>query len=166
MNIWKHNHLTFISWESHNLFNPRPCWRRLVLAWERLTRWEQFKNPSRIYSSWVFFRSKSTKPLLHKHSPARRLWTSPWRSSTHVEVLLHWAFPTANLQYYFEHYLLQQFSGAVALGHPLAASGSRISAHLVHKLRRNGEKYGIGSACIGGGQGIAILFERVWNYAS
>merc|ERR1712032_214922 len=36
--------------------------------------------------------------------------------------------------------------GAVALGHPLAASGSRISAHLVHKLRRNGEKYGIGSA--------------------
>jgi len=51
--------------------------------------------------------------------------------------------------------------GAVALGHPLAASGSRISAHLVHKLRRNGEKYGIGSACIGGGQGIAILFERV-----
>lgn len=51
--------------------------------------------------------------------------------------------------------------GAIALGHPLAASGSRISAHMVHKLRRNGQKYGIGSACIGGGQGIAILFERV-----
>jgi len=51
--------------------------------------------------------------------------------------------------------------GAVALGHPLAASGSRISAHVVHKLRQNGEKYGIGSACIGGGQGIAILFEKV-----
>merc|ERR1712002_482983 len=47
--------------------------------------------------------------------------------------------------------------GAVALGHPLAASGSRISAHLVHKLRREGQKYGIGAACIGGGQGIAIL---------
>jgi len=51
--------------------------------------------------------------------------------------------------------------GAVALGHPLAASGSRISAHLVHKLRREGQKYGIGSACIGGGQGIAILFEKM-----
>jgi len=51
--------------------------------------------------------------------------------------------------------------GAIALGHPLAASGSRISAHLVHKLRQNNEKYGIGSACIGGGQGIAILFEKV-----
>ncbi len=56
---------------------------------------------------------------------------------------------------------LNTCGGAIALGHPLAASGSRISAHLVHKLRQNGEKYGLGSACIGGGQGIAILFERV-----
>jgi len=54
---------------------------------------------------------------------------------------------------------LNTCGGAVALGHPLAASGARISAHLVHKLRRNGQKYGIGSACIGGGQGISILFE-------
>ena len=51
--------------------------------------------------------------------------------------------------------------GAIALGHPLAASGARISAHLVHKLRREGQKYGIGSACIGGGQGISILFEKM-----
>lgn len=51
--------------------------------------------------------------------------------------------------------------GAIALGHPLAASGSRISGHLIHKMRQNGEKLGIGSACIGGGQGIAIMFETV-----
>jgi len=51
--------------------------------------------------------------------------------------------------------------GAVALGHPLAASGSRITAHLVHKLRREGQKYGIGSACIGGGQGISVLLEKM-----
>ena len=60
-------------------------------------------------------------------------------------------------------YPMEKFNtcgGAIALGHPLAASGSRISAHLVHKLRQNGEKLGIGSACIGGGQGIAILFEK------
>merc|ERR1712001_719678 len=56
---------------------------------------------------------------------------------------------------------LNTCGGPSALGHPLAASGSRISAHLVHKLRQNGEKYGIGSACIGGGQGISILFEAV-----
>lgn len=56
---------------------------------------------------------------------------------------------------------LNTCGGAIAIGHPLAASGARISGHLVHKLRRNGDKYGIGSACIGGGQGISILFEAV-----
>ncbi|CAH2041996.1 unnamed protein product, partial [Iphiclides podalirius] len=51
--------------------------------------------------------------------------------------------------------------GATALGHPLAASGSRITAHLVHELRRRGLKRAIGSACIGGGQGIALMVEAV-----
>ncbi|CAD5205577.1 unnamed protein product [Bursaphelenchus okinawaensis] len=50
--------------------------------------------------------------------------------------------------------------GAIALGHPLAASGSRIIAHLSHELQRRNGKYAIGSACIGGGQGIAVLLER------
>ncbi|TMS38340.1 hypothetical protein L596_005087 [Steinernema carpocapsae] len=50
--------------------------------------------------------------------------------------------------------------GAIALGHPLGASGARISGHLAHELKRRNARYGIGSACIGGGQGIAILFER------
>jgi len=49
--------------------------------------------------------------------------------------------------------------GAIALGHPLGASGARITAHLCYELRRRGGKLGIGSACIGGGQGIAILVE-------
>lgn len=49
--------------------------------------------------------------------------------------------------------------GAIALGHPLAASGSRITAHLVHELRRRGGKYAVGSACIGGGQGIAVIIQ-------
>lgn len=51
--------------------------------------------------------------------------------------------------------------GAIAVGHPLAASGSRITLHLIHELKRRGLKYGIGSACIGGGQGIAVLVEAV-----
>ncbi|XP_059736801.1 3-ketoacyl-CoA thiolase, mitochondrial isoform X1 [Bos taurus] len=50
--------------------------------------------------------------------------------------------------------------GAIALGHPLAGSGSRITAHLVHELRRRGGKYAVGSACIGGGQGIAVIIEN------
>jgi acetyl-CoA acyltransferase 2 len=51
--------------------------------------------------------------------------------------------------------------GAIALGHPLGASGARITAHLVHELRRRGARYGVGSACIGGGQGIAIVLEAL-----
>lgn len=47
--------------------------------------------------------------------------------------------------------------GAIALGHPLAASGTRITAHLVHELRRRKAKYGIGSACIGGKCILSIL---------
>eukprot|EP00158_Paraphelidium_tribonemae_P007304 Partr_v1_DN28188_c0_g1_i1_m55021 putative acetyl-CoA acyltransferase 2 len=50
--------------------------------------------------------------------------------------------------------------GAIALGHPLAASGSRIMGHLVYELHRQNKKYAIGSACIGGGQGIAIIIEK------
>jgi len=51
--------------------------------------------------------------------------------------------------------------GAVALGHPLGASGSRITAHLVHEMKRKNLKKSVGSACIGGGQGIALLLESV-----
>jgi acetyl-CoA acetyltransferase family protein len=49
--------------------------------------------------------------------------------------------------------------GAIALGHPLAASGTRITLHLLHALRRTGGRYGLGSACIGGGQGAAVVVE-------
>ena len=51
--------------------------------------------------------------------------------------------------------------GAIAMGHPLAASGARITAHLVHNVRRAGGGYALGSACIGGGQGIAVIVEAV-----
>ncbi len=49
--------------------------------------------------------------------------------------------------------------GAIAIGHPLAASGTRITIHLLHALRRAGLRYGLGSACIGGGQGAAVIVE-------
>lgn len=51
--------------------------------------------------------------------------------------------------------------GAIAIGHPLGASGTRIMNHLVYELGRRGARYGLGSACIGGGQGIAVLIERM-----
>ncbi len=51
--------------------------------------------------------------------------------------------------------------GAIALGHPLGASGARITLHLLHALRRRGGRYGLGSACIGGGQGAAVIVEAL-----
>ncbi len=50
--------------------------------------------------------------------------------------------------------------GATAVGHPLAATGTRIMNHLCYELERRDAKWAIGSACIGGGQGIAVLIER------
>jgi len=51
--------------------------------------------------------------------------------------------------------------GAIALGHPLAASGARITTHLLYELRRRGARYALGSACIGGGQGLAVIVEAL-----
>ena len=51
--------------------------------------------------------------------------------------------------------------GAIALGHPLGASGGRLIAALVHGLRRTGGRYGLASMCIGVGQGIATVVERI-----
>jgi acetyl-CoA C-acetyltransferase len=51
--------------------------------------------------------------------------------------------------------------GAIAIGHPLAASGARLALTLLYELRRRGKRYGVASACIGGGQGIAVVLEAV-----
>ncbi len=56
---------------------------------------------------------------------------------------------------------LNVHGGAIALSHPLAASGARITAHLLHALRASGKRYGLGTACIGGGQGIALVVESI-----
>ncbi|KIR35560.1 acetyl-CoA acyltransferase 2 [Cryptococcus deuterogattii 99/473] len=52
------------------------------------------------------------------------------------------------------------FGGAIAVGHPLAASGARILANLTHNLHRLDKQWALGTACIGGGQGIAVVLER------
>ncbi len=51
--------------------------------------------------------------------------------------------------------------GAIAIGHPLAASGARLTLTLLHELRRRKGKYGLASACIGGGQGAAMVVEAM-----
>ena len=56
--------------------------------------------------------------------------------------------------------LVNPTGGAIAIGHPLGASGARILTTLVHGMKRDGERYGLASMCIGVGQGIATLVER------
>ena len=51
--------------------------------------------------------------------------------------------------------------GAIALGHPLGATGTRLVITLLHELRRRKKKYGLATACIGGGQGIAMIVESL-----
>lgn len=50
--------------------------------------------------------------------------------------------------------------GAIALGHPLGASGARLALHLAYRLRAEGKRHGLAAACIGGGMGMAVVLER------
>ena len=50
--------------------------------------------------------------------------------------------------------------GAIVLGHPLGATGTRLVLTLLHELGRRRKRYGLATACIGGGQGIAMIVER------
>lgn len=51
--------------------------------------------------------------------------------------------------------------GAVAIGHPIGASGARLATTLIHEMGRRGERYGLATLCIGGGEAVAVVFERV-----
>jgi acetyl-CoA acetyltransferase family protein len=58
-----------------------------------------------------------------------------------------------------DHEKLNVNGGAIALGHPLAATGTRCTLTLLYEMRRRGVRYGVAGACIGGGQGIAVVVE-------
>jgi len=51
--------------------------------------------------------------------------------------------------------------GAIALGHPIGASGARILVTLIHELKKREQKYGLATLCIGGGMGVATIIENV-----
>jgi acetyl-CoA acetyltransferase family protein len=61
----------------------------------------------------------------------------------------------------FDREITNVNGGAIALGHPLGATGTRLVLTLLLELRRRGGRYGLATACIGGGQGIAIICERL-----
>ena len=51
--------------------------------------------------------------------------------------------------------------GAIALGHPLGCTGAKLSVQILNEMRRSNQKYGMVTACVGGGQGIAGIYERL-----
>jgi acetyl-CoA C-acetyltransferase len=65
-----------------------------------------------------------------------------------------------------DHARLNVNGGAIAIGHPLGATGTRLAITLSRELQRSGGRYGIASACIGGGQGIALLLENPQHSAN
>ncbi|MEO7327537.1 MAG: hypothetical protein ABI193_03090, partial [Minicystis sp.] len=61
----------------------------------------------------------------------------------------------------FDRERLNVNGGAIALGHPTGASGTRIVVTLLHELARRNGRYGLATLCVSGGQGMAVLFERL-----
>lgn len=61
---------------------------------------------------------------------------------------------------HFNHDKLNVNGGAIALGHPIGASGARITTTLIHQMKRQKSKYGLATLCIGGGQGIAVILKN------
>jgi acetyl-CoA C-acetyltransferase len=59
----------------------------------------------------------------------------------------------------FDPAIVNVNGGAIALGHPIGASGARIAVTLIHEMKRRGSKYGLATLCIGGGQGTALIVE-------
>lgn len=57
--------------------------------------------------------------------------------------------------------IVNQNGGAIALGHPLGCTGAKLTIQLLEELKQQGQKYGMVTACVGGGQGIAGIFERL-----
>ncbi len=51
--------------------------------------------------------------------------------------------------------------GAIALGHPLGCTGAKLTATILHEMRRRGSRYGLVTMCVGGGMGAAGIFERM-----
>jgi acetyl-CoA C-acetyltransferase len=51
--------------------------------------------------------------------------------------------------------------GAVSIGHPIGASGGRLAATLIREMNRRQVRYGLATLCIGGGEAVAVIFERV-----
>jgi acetyl-CoA C-acetyltransferase len=62
---------------------------------------------------------------------------------------------------HFDHERLNVNGGAISLGHPTGCSGTRIVVTLLHELQRTKRRYGLATLCVSGGQGMALIVERL-----
>ena len=62
---------------------------------------------------------------------------------------------------HLDHEIVNADGGAIALGHPLGASGARLVVTLLGRLERNGGRFGMATMCVGVGQGVSLLIERI-----
>jgi acetyl-CoA C-acetyltransferase len=96
---------------------------------------QQGTGPCRLEASTTWTCSSSTKPLPHKPVPStRQLDMDPAKVNVN--------------------------GGAIAIGHPIGASGCRILVTLLHEMQRSNAKKGLAALCIGGGMGVALAIER------
>ena len=138
----------------------RSCWsRRTVPARSACARWRAWSrrpSPASTRRSWASGRCPATRKALE-------------RAGIGVEDLdlieLNEAFASQSLVCIDELGLdpakVNVNGGAIALGHPLGMSGGRLITMLTHELRRTGGRYGLATMCIGVGQGIATIVERL-----
>jgi len=87
------------------------------------------------------------------------------KSSDIEQVELNEAFAAQALgvigQLDFDQEIYNLNGGAIALGHPLGCTGAKLSIQLINEMKRRNQKYGIVTACVGGGQGVAGIYERL-----
>lgn len=154
----------------------------VILASEEAVRKHGLKPLARIVDShWAALDPSimglgpvmAVTPILKKHGLARQdidLWElneafaaqvlgclAAWEDDTFCREVLKLDAPFGRI----EHRKLNVNGGAISLGHPVATSGNRIVLHLANTLRKRGEKRGVATQCVGGGQGGAMLLEAV-----
>jgi acetyl-CoA C-acetyltransferase len=115
------------------------------------------------------YASHASHPTWFTTAPVMAIKKALELAKMKVEQIDHWeineAFATVPLyamqDLKIDHAKLNPYGGAIALGHPIGCSGARIVVTLMHGLERTGGKYGLASLCIGGGEGLAMIIERI-----
>ena len=137
----------------------------LVLASEEVVKKYNLKPLARVLSS----ASHAQEPKWFSTAPSPAIQKALLKANLNVKDIdlfeINEAFAVVTLaamrKLEIPHHKVNVHGGAIALGHPIGASGARILTTLVHSLHTQNKKYGLASLCIGGGEGIALIIEKI-----